>query len=404
MIDYFDENDSEGEGEAVDAEPKPESACPAHPACPAARPATRPLALNSLDLLAEIDTRELPQLPEPGSGHDSRAANPASAPAPPHPTVPGLFARRSINLVIGSSTAGKTPLILSQLESYLTAADHSFLGYPLPAGQPPDQCAALVCSGTLDSLYARIAAMELEALADPVLFPIRDWEPTSGETALDTLNRLYSQLCRAARQPVRFLLIDGLQLMLEGTGKVNDPRAVRDFYRLLNQFCLNHDCTILGTVGMAKMRKGECYPLLADRVYGSTMWSQEADTLIGIEQTSLHLDVSQRPSYRKITVNPKFRNGQNLWVDFDEHGRLELVDLKIEDAENTFYAKLDAILEKAPSASQWTRDQFNTIGDSIGASGRTLERWISSRCHESLGMLERHGGTRNRTYHKPQVN
>ena len=379
------------------------SAEPVEPAEPAAPARPLHLSLNSLNELAglaEIDTREKPEVTElpPGAVAPARQLDPARA------TVPGLFARRSVNLVIGSSTAGKTPLVLSQLENYLMADDHAFLGYPLPADQPPDQCAAIVCSGTLDSLHRRINGMQLEALSDPVLFPIRDWEQLSGETALDTLYRLWNLLTRAARRPIRFLFIDGLQLMLEGTGKVNDPRAVKDFYKLLNQFCLNRDCTVLATVGMAKMRKGEYYPILADRVYGSTMWAQEADTLIGIEQTSLHLAEEVRPKIRRVILQPKAHAARRLWADFDECGRMVMVDNQINDAENTFYSKLDAVLEAAQPGQAWTRDELNVIGDSVGASPRTLERWISSRCHESLGLLERQGGTKNRTYHKPQVN
>lgn len=382
------------DGPDVDSQPTPALAT----LSAAARLNLNPL--NSLDLLAEIDTRESPP-PEP---QPISAISTARQLAPARDTVPGIFARRSINLVIGSSTAGKTPLILTQLESYLTAEDHNFLGYPLPADQPPDQCAAIVCSGTLSGMHNRINALQLEALSDPTRFPIRDWDPITGETALDCLYRIYDLLSHAARQPIRFLFIDGLQLMLEGTGKVNDPHAVRTFYRQLNQFCLNRSCTILATIGMAKMRKGDYYPILADRVYGSTMWAQEAATLIGIEQLDLAKPVQLRPTARRLEVQPKAHTPQTLYVDFDDRGRLELIDYRTQDKESAFHSALDNILAAAPTGSVWTRDDLNVLGDSVGASGRTLERWITSRCHDSLALLERHGGTRNRTYRKPQVN
>lgn len=341
----------------------------------------------------EIETRERHQsAEEPQPRHPPRRA-----------AVPGLFSRRSINLLIGSSTSGKTLLALSQLENYVTSG--SFLNHQLPADHLPDQCGAIVCAGTLESLYNNITSMDLETLSDLTRFPIRDWDPSSGETPLETLERLHDALGKASRQPIHFLFVDGLQLMLEGSGKVNDPRAVRDFYKLLQQFCLDRDVTILATIGTAKMRRGESYPLLADRVYGSTVWAQEAETLIGIEQVRLELPEERRPKYRRLIIQPKGRvRSQVIYADFDDQGRLLVIERTADDTDSPIYSDLDGLLDKAAPGTELTKDALLAWGETLGASGRTVERWVASRCDESLGMLEKLGNNRTRTFRKPFCN
>lgn len=355
-------------------------------------PAPPPAELD-LDMF-EIDTREVPR----------DQLSPELVHRAPKPCVPGLFPLRSVNLMIGSSTSGKTALALSCLETYI--ASGTFLDYAVKDGDEPHQCGAIVCSGNWDILFDRIAHMEMDELSNPIKFPVRDWDPGSSETPLETLQRLYGELCHQARQPVYFLFIEGLQYMMEGGGKINDSRAVRDFYyQTLQKFCIEHHVTILGTVGMAKMRKGESYPVLADRVFGSVAWSQEASTLIGIEHTRLDLPEEKRPRYRKVRIESKNKSiSRLLYVDFDEQHRLVIMDPSTQNSDSPTFAALDNKLDKAKHGTEWGKDEFLAWADELGVVFRTVERWIASRASDDLGMLEKVGNTRTRKYRKPLQN
>ena len=217
----------------------------------------------------------------------------------PKPTVPGLFNRRSINLVVGTPKSGRLRLILPQLESYANGG--SFLDYSLDKDQQPEQLGAIVCTQTFDSLWHQVRGLDLESLSNPKVFPIEPWQPATGtETPSDaeTLTEAYARLTRAAGAPPRLLLIDGLQLMMT-SGQVNHQHHVREFYRGLQNFCMANDCTIIGTVSTAKMKNGESYALNA-RILGSVQWAENADTLIGIAVIDSELPGRQPTSYRGV--------------------------------------------------------------------------------------------------------
>lgn len=369
---------------------------------------------EDLDHISEIETREpddiisLPPMPLLPDGSRMPYLPPR------HDTVPGLFSKRSINLLVGSSNAGKTALLLSQLETYLTPKSapfnsliatpptYSFLLHTLPAGQLPYAAGAIVCTRTLESFRTHIASMGLTTLADPVKFPIRAWPAKLTKTMQQTLYQLHNELCEAARTPVHFLVIDGFQFMLE-SGKTQDLKTVRDFYYQINQFTLDRDCTILGTVNMAKMRKGEYYPLLGDRVYGSIVWAQEADTIIGIEQNFLSQPESLRLETRRIVIQTRHSNTQVFTGEFDEDGRLYLADEAGDEAANPNFVMLDAILDTAPADKTWTKRDWEQIGKDMEIGESVVERWLGSRCHKTIGMLIRLGSKRNRTYGKPSA-
>lgn len=350
---------------------------------------TQPASQSEPDLTdVEIETRE-------GQRRSSTSQHPVRRPA-----VPGLFPRRSVNLLIGSIGSGKTTLALHELERY--HASGQFLTCRLPEGQKPDQCGAICCSGTLESLYDRITALDLEHLADLTRFPIRDWQITASETSIaDTLGRLHDELSRAARRTVHLLLIEGLQLMMPD-GKVSDLHAVREFYRALGQFCLDRDVTILGTVGSPKARRGETYPVLGDRCYGSIAWGQEASTLIGVEVCRPDLAEEQRPRQRRVVIQVRAKADiEVVWTLLQPDGRLDVLERPEGDAEVLAGQTLAERLRAAPAGSQLTMRDFLDWGAGQDMSRRTVERWLTGQV--ALGMLVRQGSNRDRRFVKPSV-
>lgn len=313
--------------------------------------------------------------------------------------VPGLIPRRSINLIVGSSGSGKTNVVLPQLDLY--AAGDSFMGYRI--GGKPEQIGAITCCQTMDELYYHVQEGKFAYLTATKAFPIVAWQPLPEVTDIEALEAAYSDLCRYANSPIKLLFVDGIQnLMTEG--KVNDQRPVKHFFREMHKFCLTHDLTIIGTIGTAKMKRGESYPLLSERVLGSQLWATESSTLIGIEQIDLHLPIERRSNIRRIILQPRREAPLVRYADFDSTGRLSLIDrpdaAEIE-MENPTHAALNQRLDIAPPGVQLTKAEIVEWGESVGCSLRTVERWLAIVSHPDIGMLIKTGNAKATLYTKP---
>ena len=313
--------------------------------------------------------------------------------------IPGLLHRQSVNLLVGSPSSGKTLLALSQLEEY--AAGKGFLGYPAEGDYTPVQLGVISATRTLNDMLHSVQPFPL--LSSQSVFPIEAWN--SGDTEiseLDTLNRIYSKLSETTPQhrPVRLLLVEGIQSLMQ-TGKVNDNKQVKDFCVRLHRFCESRDVTILGTVGTAKMKKGDYYPLLADRVFGAATWAHESKTFLGIEQIDLHRPISLRPSIRRVIIQVPDGPGRVLYTDFDDDGRLRVLTEEASDQTSSTEQGLDDQLAQEKEGAEFRRQELNEWGDNLSTpvSPRTVQRWIDSRVE--LGFLQRKGSTRSLTYMKP---
>jgi hypothetical protein len=326
----------------------------------------------------------------------------------PSGVVPGLFDRCSVNLLIGGSGSGKTHLLFSQLSLY--AEGKGFLRYGVDPETTPDspsfvplrpvQLGLLGCIHDYDHFF--YTAAKFPGLANPRVFPIR-MTTSKDETELDidNLERAYLQLSDAAGQPIKFLIVEGFQYLLS-SGKLSDSKLVRDFCLNVAGFCQEKDLAILGTAGSAKMKRGESYPLLGDRIFGGAAWSQGARTLLGIEQIDLHRPAEERRSVRKIAIQVRGGTQRHLYADFDEDGRLSLVPTPTEAlAGSQAYLDLDRKLEAENSGTKFTREQLFSWGEEISVTDRTVERWIASRVE--VGFLVRVGATRPATYQKPHA-
>ena len=234
-------------------------------------------------------------------------------------------------------------------------------------------------------------------------FPITYWKPKPESTDIEALEDAYADLCAHANRPVKFILVEGIQLLMT-SGKINDQNAVRRFFDGLNEFCIKHDVTIIGTVGTAKMKRGEYYPQLADQVFGSILWAHESSTLIGIELTDLHLPVERRTGLRRIILQPQNGLPSVRYADFDAKSRLMLVDRPeaVEaEKESPSHVMLDAKLDTIYPGTKISRDTFLQWGEEIGVSTRTVDRWIAIRSDDEIGMLEKIGSGKNTIYMKP---
>jgi hypothetical protein len=318
----------------------------------------------------------------------------------PFATVPELFARRSINLLIGTPKSGRTRLALTHLNEYLSAG--KFFDYSLKEGQKPEQVGAITCARTFDDMFYKMSSMGLGALQAAHSFPIEKWDPKACfDDSYTVLDSAYQRLCQHTLTPVKFLFIDGFQL-LQSSGKVNDQHAVGEHYRELQQFCENRDCTILGTVGTAKMKSGESYPLLSHRVMGSAQWTESANTLIGLAVLDTNLPAVRRSAWRELTIQASGSRDRTLYMDFDTDGRLWPKIRQQEAAESTMDAELDRVLELMKPGEQFGRRVVMDWAERLKISPRKADEWIASRLE--LGFLEKKGNTTSTVYWRPLTN
>lgn len=312
----------------------------------------------------------------------------------PFPVVPGLFARRSINLLIGSSGAGKTLLSRSQLNEY--AESRGFLGYGTTLTGPihaPEQIGIIACTQSETDLCQSVEGYS--TISSQMRCP---HQRMPKELNLAAFRDCYEMLTRTAqRNPVRFLLLEGIQHLLT-SGKMNDPKSIRELCHELQDFCQERDVTILGTVGCAKMLKGNKYELLADKPYGGITWSQEMHTLIGIEELD---PLDPNLTARQVTIRPRDARSSVLFVDFNKEGHLELVapPEKIK-RENQFRAGMNSLLEDSAQES-FKKREFVDWGENLGASESAVERWIEIQL--DMGFLIREGRTQSVVYRKPRA-
>lgn len=328
---------------------------------------------------------------------------PPSTPAPPPFTIPGLFPRRSVNLLIGTPKSGRLRFILPQLDNY--AAGLPFLNLPVPS--PPEQLGMILCARKWDSVWGKLRQLDLTTLTRPQVFPIEKWS-CSPDDQSEPLHQFplelpYQRLTATAGRPPRFLFVEGIQLVLT-SGKSNDLHAVAEFFNRLQAFCDQHDCTILGTVGMAKAKRGDQYELLPHRILGSAQWAEATSCLIGIEKSSPSSEI------RRITTMASEGPQPVLYADFDLQGRLLLCDRPERPAEAVM-SVFTSRIEAADPGTVFTRKEFLEWADSINLQARlkgeapkigirTVDRWIGESL--DLGRLVATAGRGE--YMKPLMN
>jgi AAA domain len=314
------------------------------------------------------------------------------------PIVPGLFIRQSVNLLVGHGGAGKTKLILNNLNHYIEG--RGFLGYGLgPEALPiipenaqalldPEQVGMICCTQSLRTWKKKFQPYPSLAKHCPLVVLSRTMN-------IETLIEAYKELRSFCARSVRFLVIEGIQHLI-GQQKYSDPFPVRDLYISLQAFCEEYDVTILGTVGSPKANMLTNYPRLGDKIYGGITWGQETELLIGIEE------LNENASLRRIVIRHRDAMRRILYADFDAESILHLVEREEGVPEGTpSEQKLAECLAAAASGDELTWDLFYDWGTKVGVSKATVKRWVGK---QAKGVhLEKVGNTRPTTYKKPFV-
>ena len=324
----------------------------------------------------------------------------------PTATVPGIFRRRSVNLIVGKSKVGRMRFALTQLNEYADLAQSRFLNQAVAAPVP----LGCVIGAQADQLLYDLRAMGLENLTRPGVFPVVAYRPSRLDDAepMHPLKVPYEQLLNlsSCSAPPKFLLIENLQSLLH-EGDANRSKDVARFMDQLQEFTQERDCTILGTVGTPKMLKGQGYGSLPERILGCTQWAEGADTLIGIDpvlatvKNGLGKDEARRD--RKVTVLPAGAEEFQLCSRFEMDGRL--VPCPWPEGRTwcvTGQPVMEARLGGEREGKKFKPGDFYAWGMQAGLGERTVRRWLGAAVE--AGLLVKEGQGPLTGYVKPRSN
>lgn len=346
------------------------------------------------------------------SGHTDNFLLPPPPLNSPFATVPGLFARRSINIIVGDSKTGRMRLALTNLNTYADPDSSIFLDHAI---SHPVSLGCILCMRDKDRTLNDLSTMGLENLKHLGTtpgggFPVFRWLASEAETSepLHLLELPYKSLYMDKDHTMEigpkpnFLLIENLQSLLP-SGNTSNEKEVTVFLDLLRQFCNEKDVTILGTVGTPKATKGYSH---CQRIKGTGLWSEGTDTLISLEEVRASsangLTRSEANLYRKLTIIPPGRPRITKWVRFNvEDGRL-LTTESPQPNGDIGIPMLYQMLSLQEAGTTFTRATLQEWGMQAKAGERTVDRWIGE-CVKG-GQLRKDGYAATTLYTKQAEN
>jgi hypothetical protein len=322
----------------------------------------------------------------------------------PYATVPGLFARRSINLIVGDSKTGRMRLALTNLNTYADPQTPIFLDYAVSF---PYRLGCILCMENKDQTLNDLTVMGLDNLkrlgtmpGSAAGFPIIRWSAAEAESSepLHLLEVPY----RALRSRPQFLLIENIQSLLP-SGNTNNEKEVAVFLDRLRRFCDENDVTVLGTVGTPKATKGYSH---CQRIKGTGLWSEGIDTLISLEEVRAAaangLTQGEASLYRRLTIIPPGQPRKTQWVRFNVvDGRL-LTCAAPQPSGSMGMQMLYRLLSLEEVGKRFTRRDLHAWGMRAGVGEHTVDRW-SSECIKG-GQLRKEGYAATTVYTKMMEN
>jgi RecA-family ATPase len=190
--------------------------------------------------------------------------------------VTGLIPEHQVSILAGASGAGKTTLLL-QILKQIADGHHDVWGMPCIQ---PMTLGYVVADRTKQDLLTTAEALgfpmtdlgiPVRSLVDDKAIDIGKFEQTPLELLFDILKGML---------PRRLIVVDPL-IIFTGvdTNKyhLNAAKLIR-----INRFCMDHECTILGTHHATKARSDFSFKRAQDRISGSS-------ALLGYTSTQLFL-------------------------------------------------------------------------------------------------------------------
>lgn len=236
-------------------------------------------------------------------GDPPNPARPTRAPAEEYLINP-ILPRRTVNLVIGASGAGKTTLMFQWLAAWQRS--EPFLGFP----STPAPIAYIALDRTVRSIHRTMDRLLLPHDAFPV------------HSLLGSRLPLALESCLKIAPNAHLFVIEAISRMVGGKG-INDYAAVADLMCSAQVWCEREGRTLLGSCHSSKVKEGQQYLNPRERVMGSGAWPAYTETNFFLEQTQPPKGAEINTSQRDLWILPRNAPEQKLSLVF-QNGRLSL--------------------------------------------------------------------------------
>lgn len=280
--------------------------------------------------------------------------------------IPDIMPADELHLIGGASGSGKTTLAfqLMQIMQY----GGQWLGKTIP----PQASVYVACDRSMDCTKRTLTRLGIPF----------DMVPMYGLADSPSVSDINTYLVKvlAEHPEAKVIWIDGLASRVPN-GKINDYDTVSHFLLRLTHFAKARNVTLIGLVHATKVKEGEKFKDVRQRILGSAAWASYAETIIVVEA-----DDPENPADDKRIVLVCVRNGKGIkqTYQFDATGRLVecasteervqefLLDSRIPEAGTVFMTR---------NAIKWAEE--------AGQSDATAERWLKARVSD--GSLEKVG-------------
>lgn len=214
--------------------------------------------------------------------------------------VHGLFARSSLHLIQGASGAGKTTFALAMLAAQ--KREEMFFGRK---GRGEDYLVIWQDRGKYE-LERQLDNMGMRSDPPPYVTPTIDQMNASPHVAIEQILVSEEKRRRSILGP-KVLLVEGLDMWVTDA---KDMKHVSVMATELRALAEHRHISIIGTVGMPKMKPKEVYQAPRDRAFGSSAWARKADTVVDIT-------VDEASGNRHVLLLSRTGPPQKLMLGFD---------------------------------------------------------------------------------------
>jgi len=225
------------------------------------------------------------------------------APLPESGQFEGWFPLGSPSLIGGSSGSGKTTFMLDLCVRQVAGQDFY--------GHPTFQRPYLVLMLDRGKLSHERTMRRMNMM--PGEIPIRFLKAVLDD---DASQEIISQI-EACETTPQLVFIEGMDMLVSDPNKME---IVSPFMREMQEIATHFHCAIVGSVGAPKSKPKDGYTAKRDTIFGSSVWSRMAETVVTVQFPQGDDTADQR----SIAVLPRNAKAEKFETEF-QHGRLSVV-------------------------------------------------------------------------------
>jgi len=288
--------------------------------------------------------------------------------------VDAIFPTRRLHIVSGPVGAGKTTLEFQMTRCVLDSAP--FLDY---ATHNSEGVVFISADRSRRETHATLRRMDMLDLAPRIKWVFMQELPGD---LMPNLELMIGQHTRPGQmvivEPLGYFLRDGQGRM----GNPNDYGQVSHFLKKVKAAIERHNVTVISSLHPSKVKGGDTYAAMREKLLGSTAWAGFTDTILFIEPTEP--DDPNSP-YRRLHVLPRNTRAFTLeYMQDPEHGGLFVPVEMAKPMKNKLDLAIEAYTEEFFSSEdleQWSVD--------ANISRATAWRWLEQKVRD--GIIERVG-------------